>query len=92
MLDGCAAGPAMRSAAEAHFAARLLVAVGGWPMRRCACARRRPTTALCSVTNAHIQHLHAAAHPNFFKPPSATTFPPDDRSESMASADGHVGG
>jgi shikimate dehydrogenase len=76
----------MRSAAEAHFAAR---ARSGRVAD--AALRVRPATpddcAVLGELNAHIQHLHAAAHPNFFKPPSATTFPPDYWSELMARPD-----
>ena len=37
--------------------------------------------------NADVQRIHAAAHPDFFKPPSATTFPPAHFVELMERPD-----
>jgi shikimate dehydrogenase len=78
----------MRGAAETHFAAA--------QQRRSAAAAmpdlcvRIATLADCaaiSELNGHVQRLHALAQPDFFKLPSATTFPPDYVAELMARRD-----
>lgn len=76
----------MRGAAEAHFAAVRGRAASPVP----AIVVRVATMADCaaiSELNGHVQHLHAHAYPDFFKPPSATTFPPDFVAELMARHD-----
>jgi len=84
---GCQAPVAvMRRAAEDHMAARARhepARAGRFTVRRAAAA----DCAVLSELNAGIQRLHADAHPDFFKPPSATTFPPDYWIELMARPD-----
>jgi shikimate dehydrogenase len=76
----------MRSAASAHFAARARSDRSVNPA-----IRVRPATpndcAVIGKLNAHIQRLHADAHPDFFKQPSATTFPSEYWSELMERPD-----
>jgi shikimate dehydrogenase len=80
----------MAGAAAAHFAARARGAASAGDEAADACRVRRATLLDCaaiSALNGHVQRLHAEAQPAFFKPPSATTFPPDYVAELMARPD-----
>jgi shikimate dehydrogenase len=76
----------MREAAAAHFAARARPAKAANPTFHVRAATEADCASI-SELNAQIQDLHAAAHPDFFKPPSATTFPPGYWCELMARPD-----
>ena len=76
----------MRRAAEDHFAARAgheQAPAGRYTVRRATAA----DCAVLSELNTDIQRLHADAHPDFFKQPSAATFGPDYWIELMARPD-----
>ncbi len=76
----------MRAAAAAHFAARARHAATPNPdvhVRQALPA----DAARISLLNSYIQRLHADVHPEFFKQPAPTTFPPQYVLELMARAD-----
>ena len=76
----------MRAAAEAHFAARTHGAPA--PSVNLQIRFARPDDAgRISELNAYVQQLHADALPNFFKRPSATSFPAEYVLEIMARPD-----
>lgn len=76
----------MRAAAEAHFAARRRQTRA--PAMDMKVRFARPDDALrISELNAYVQQLHADALPNFFKQPSATSFPAEYVLEIMARPD-----
>ena len=76
----------MRAAAEAHFAARTHDAPAPPVDLRIRFARPDDADRI-SELNAYVQQLHADALPNFFKGPSATSFPEEYVLEIMARPD-----
>jgi shikimate dehydrogenase len=76
----------MRSAAEAHFATRTREASA--PTSDLQVRFARPSDAVqISELNAYVLQLHADALPDFFKRPSATSFPAEHVLEIMARPD-----
>ena len=76
----------MRSAAEAHFAARRRTAPIPSPDLQVRFARPGDAARI-SELNAYVHQLHVDALPGFFKQPSATTFPAEYVLEIMARPD-----
>lgn len=76
----------MRSAAAAHFAVHARQAPSP-PLNLSVRPARLDDADHISALNAYVQRLHADMLPNYFKPPSATTFPPDYVLELMAKPD-----
>lgn len=66
----------MRGAAAAHLAAARRKVTGAKSSVSVRRAGKQDCAAISEI-NASIQRLHADVHPDFFKQPSATTFPPD---------------
>jgi shikimate dehydrogenase len=76
----------MRSAAAAHFAVRAH-ATPSPPLDLQVRRARQDDAARISALNGYVQRLHADVLPDYFKQPSATTFPADYVLELMARPD-----